>query len=176
MKQNKIIWRDIDIPQIIISLIFLILLFIFIFYLNPFKNIHSLFGILYLKLGESIGFPFMIIVFIFFIYQTFRIKLTYITNDGIRIGNAPDHKYTCLKLKQKPIFLEWGQIKQINIVNHAILVKYFSILKPFIIVKTNNRKKYECFLAQPKGFVKALKSINRQHLLSKDSKYRDEVE
>ncbi|MBI5003344.1 hypothetical protein HZC31_08225 [Candidatus Woesearchaeota archaeon] len=88
------------------------------------------------------------------------------------MGNMSSHLYEFFFLKKNTIFLEWEKIKQITIINRAVIISHYSVLKPFLVIKTKGGRKYECFLAQPKGFMRALKSINKEHLLSKDSKYR----
>jgi len=110
---------------------------------------------------------------VFFLYNLIRTKLIYISNEGIRIGNAPDDRYQHIKLKNKATFLKWNEIKSIKIERHQVRRMAAYDLIDFLVIKIKAGKKYQSFIARPKGFVNALKQLKKDHLLSKDSKYLD---
>jgi hypothetical protein len=109
---------------------------------------------------------------ILFIINILRTRLTYITSEGIRIGNAPEDTYERIKLP-KTIFLSWKEIDKITIINRVVKHNFRQVLRPFLIVKSKKGKRYECFIAQPRSFLEALKKLNKFNLVSKDSKYLD---
>ncbi len=112
---------------------------------------------------------------LYFILGMIRNRLTYITSEGIRIGNAYDDSYERVLLKQKPKYLLWNEIKEIKIIGREVPRPGYKWLVDFLIIKTKNGQKYECFIADPKGFVKAIKELKKDHLFDKDSKYLDSL-
>lgn len=112
---------------------------------------------------------------LYFIIGMLRNRLTYITSEGIRIGNAYDDSYERIFLKQKPTFIEWNKIKEIKIIGKEVPRPGYKWLVDFLIIKTKEGKKYQSFIARPKGFIQALKKLKKSSLLSKDSKYLNGV-
>lgn len=159
------VWKDHHLGRIVFVLVNILLIMLFVYFIvtADYNNLFSFYlGVLF------------ILLFLFWLFNTIiRAKLTYITRKGIRIGNMPSHTYEFFFLKKNAMFLGWEKIKQVGIIRRVVRVKHYSVLKDFIVIKTKDGKKYECFLAQPKGFISALKSIKKYHLLSKESKYRE---
>lgn len=158
-----IVWRDFHIKR------YLIVLFITAFMIFAINASNPTLDDL---LSRKIILPLVPLLLLIIVL---RIKLTYVREDGICIGNAPNGEYYSLKLS-KPKFIIWDVIKLIKIYNKAIKQPLMVDYQSFLLVTTKDNIKYECFIAQPKGFVKALKNLNKHHLLSKDSKYRDTIE
>ena len=102
-----------------------------------------------------------------------RVRLSFILPDSIRIGNAPDDTYEIFRLKQKPTTISWNDIKKIKIFGRQIRHPLNSVNIDILSIKTKDNKKYESFIAQPKGFIQAIKKLKKTHLLSKNSKYLD---
>jgi hypothetical protein len=97
--------------------------------------------------------------------------MTYITNEGIRIGNAPDDMYDKFKFKQIPQFYKWNEIKYLKIAGKEIRRPMHNVLINMIILMPKKGIKKECFIARPKEFIDILRRMNKGHLLSKDSKF-----
>ena len=118
---------------------------------------------------------FFIILLLFFssliILNTFRINLSSVDVSGIRIGNAIDDKYQSIFLKNKKIFIKWDDMNKIKVKSKSVRRPFSSALINIVSITLKNNQKYESFIAQPKGFIKALKQLGKQKLLSKDSKY-----
>jgi len=98
-------------------------------------------------------------------------KTTYITNDGVRLGNAQRDTYDTFKFRRKAIFIKWRDIGYIKITRKEVRKPFHYTLIDYIIIKIKNDKRIDSFIAQPKEFVEALKKIGKGKLLSKDSKY-----
>ena len=113
-----------------------------------------------------------ILLIIFFFINSARIKLTYITKEGIRIGNASDDMYDKFKLKQ-PHLYKWNEIKYVKIVGKEIRRPFHDDLINVLILRPKKAVKKECFIARPKGFVKVLNQLGKSYLLLKDSKFLD---
>ncbi len=114
----------------------------------------------------------MVIVSLLMIYvilAALLTKLTYITNNGIRVGNSHNGAYTIIPIKKKADFILWKDVDYIMLINKVVRPGYVSFLKPFLVVKTTKGKRYDCFIACPGSFLKALKRINKDHLV-KDRK------
>ena len=145
----KIIWRDIHWLRLFFIITCIIIdigiIYLLIFDFNPFGLIIS-------------------IVPLFLTILLFRYKLTYITSEGIRIGNAPDDTYGKIKLMNSS-FLSWKEIKEIKIINHQVSRNICWIIKPFISIKSKKGRRYECFIANPKGFSNALEKLHKSSLL-----------
>jgi hypothetical protein len=73
----------------------------------------------------------------------------------------------------KLIFINWADIEYITIIRKEVKHNFVLFLVPFLIVKSKSGKKYECFIARPKSFIKSLKNLKKEKLISKDSKYLD---
>ncbi len=115
----------------------------------------------------------ILIFLLLLIIHILRVRLNFVTKNGIRIGNAPDDSYEVFRLKQKPILIKWSDIKEIKIFGREVRRPLNSAIIDMLTIKTKSNKKYECFVAKPKGFVQALKTVKKTHLLSKGSKYLD---
>ena len=158
-KINQIIWKDRKIYE-------LLLLFLFII-----GSIFAIFGIVVSDKDYKIFFGIWLLFSFYLIYiYYFRRKLTYINNKGIIIGNLTFRKLNTYDPIQNPELIEWDSIKSILIKgklhgSRSLAIDYLYVFKKKV-------GKVECRLYNPKGFVEALKKINRYHLLSKDSKYR----
>ena len=162
MKNKEKLWKDFHITRLI-NLLFAFLLIsipIYIIIKEYNNGEYSLSGIIFL------------IFWIYFSNILLRTRLTYITNEGINIGNAPDDNYEKLKLK-KIVFIYWKDIKEIKIVRHEVGRMGWVALKQFLVIKTKEGKAYKSFISNYKGFIKIMKKLNKSNLFSKDSKYQE---
>lgn len=114
----------------------------------------------------------ILLIPIIIITNIHRNRLSFITNEGIFMGNTILDNYEKIILP-KNAFLSWKEIDTIKISNHTVNHNTRLVLRPFLNIKSKDGKKYECFIAQPESFVQALKKLNRFNLMSKDSKYLD---
>lgn len=110
-------------------------------------------------------------VFIWLFYSFARLRFNYVLKGGIRIGNAYFKHGNDLVLRQKPAFLTWKEIKQIELVNKAYLGGLYSALHHFLMVKTKNNIIYECTIYDHKGFIESIKKLKKADLFTKDSRY-----
>ncbi|MEK6875869.1 MAG: hypothetical protein AABX63_00540 [Nanoarchaeota archaeon] len=158
------IWKDRHIKRYIYLLICTsgFLVFSYIFFDDIFNIELSLD---YFSIIIILGFFFLLLM------HTLRAKLNFVTKEGIRIGNAPDDSYEIFRLKQKPTVINWADIKVIKIFGREVRRILNSAIIDILTIRTKDNNKYESFIADPKGFVKVLKSLNKEHLLVKDSKY-----
>lgn len=124
------------------------------------------------KILYYLGSSVLLIFLISSLYFLSRYKLNYVTNEGIRIGNAYLDNEKDVFLKQKATFLNWDEIKSIKIKGKASMGAFASTINDFLFVQTKKGNQLNCFLADNKGFVESLKKIKRFGLLSKDSKYK----
>jgi len=162
----KKIWKDINIMRIVLFITNLILI-PFIIYDAYKKNLGG--GNPILLLAYLFAFLLCGLIFI----NSIRTKLTYVTNEGIRIGNAPDDKYQHIKLTKKALFIKWDEINSIKIVRHEVRRMAWFDLINYLVIKTKGGKVYESFIAKPNGFIKNVKDLKKDYLFSKDSKYID---
>lgn len=154
----KIIWRDWSIRATIFLISSLSVIFI---------SIYSIF-----TYDEDYIYIVIAILFsIFFIVNIIRTKLTYITNKGIRIGNAPDDNYEHFILNKKSNFILWSEIKSITIARKVVRRPLWAELMPYLIIRTKSNKIYESFLGNPKGFLNIIKKSGKDNLLAKNSYY-----
>lgn len=162
----KKIWKDVNIMRIVFFITNIILI-PFIIYDAYKKDLGG--GNPVLLLAYLFAFLLCGLIFI----NTIRTKLTYLTIDGIRIGNAPDDRYQHFKLTKKALFIKWNEIKSIKTVRHEVRRMAWAELKDFLVIKTKDGEVYQSFIAQPKGFIKNVKDLKKDYLFSKDSKYID---
>ena len=62
------------------------------------------------------------------------------------------------KIILKSIYIEWQQVKSIEIKNREVGASYVKLLRPFLIIKTRKNKKYTYPIYDPQDFVDALKN------------------
>ncbi|MDP3698193.1 MAG: hypothetical protein Q8R47_01260 [Nanoarchaeota archaeon] len=155
----KVIWRDVHWFRIIIIIIWSLM---FLFYIV---------GIIkYFTFSSDYNSLLMLGLGLFFIYGFLGLLLpstTFITTDGIRIGNVPNDVYSTVRIKQKPTLIEWDRIKEIKIIRKEVRHNYILVLRNFLVLVTSDRKKYQTFLANPEGFKEKLKKLNKSNLLKK---------
>ena len=166
MGENVKIWKEVYLRRYIYLAICIsgFLVFSYIF----FDDIFSIeLNLDYFSIVIILGF------FLLLLMHILRVKLTFFTKEVIRIGNAPDDSYEVFRLKQKPSVINWSDVKEIKIFGREVRRPLNSAIINMLAIKTKSNKKYECFIAQPKGFIQALKTLKKTHLLSKDSKYLD---
>jgi len=154
----SIIWRDTSYLRIffiflcLISLIYAVIIIVQNSSTNFFLNI-------------TFSTYMTYILILLFTFNLFRMKLSYTTNQGIRIGNTPDTHYVTIKLKQKPRFFRWEEIDYLKIVGRQIW-RAFGGRYNVLILKTKSGKKYECLIARPQKFINKLSEINKKNLLN----------
>ena|SRR3989338_7197375 len=158
------IWKDFHPKRIFWLTLMLILLVVFFVSLKDIFNSNNQY--------EIISGVFVIVLIFFFLFNLIRTDLSYITKNGIRLGNTKDDKYQSFKL-QKSHFSTWNDIHSIKIKGRVVKRPTYADLIDVLEIKSKDNEKYECFIAQPQEFIKALKQLNKQHLLSKDSKYHE---
>jgi len=160
-KQQEKIWKDHGDIEILRKILLyspsFILLIIFFLLKSMLERIF--FGVLFL-LSFSL------------IYIQANRKLALIKNKGIQIGNLTLKKWSTFEKNQNNIFLGWNLIKSIKIVGKAHQTPKLSVLRKYVILETNLDRKFEFLVYDINGFTNTLKKLNKDHLLSKDSKYR----
>ena len=158
------LWQDRHIKKFIyITLVLFILLFFL--YISFDHLVNPELSLSYFSITIILTF------FLLFLIHIFRVRLTFISLDGIRLGNAPDDSYEKFKLHQKSINIYWNEIKSIRIIGRQIKRPTYIDIINILIISTKKGIKYESFIAQPKGFVKTIKAFKKGHLFVKDSKY-----
>lgn len=148
---------------------------------NYFKGIMTLIGLLLFililfavpktnRFSRIIAYLFIALALVL-ILQLIRARLSYISKEGIRIGNCYRNCSKHLILKQKPTFILWDKVKNIKIfgVKERSLIHGFT--SDYLSVATKDHKKYDCLLNDPKGFLKTIEDLKKSHLFTKDSKY-----
>ncbi len=160
MKDKKIIWKDKSTIEVIFILISCIGIFFgaFLFYISS-------------KFTEKVSSLVIILISLFAVYSQIIRKLSLMTKEGIILGNISLKKWNSIRLGLRK-FIVWKNIDFIELKNREVKVSKGSWLRTFILVKNKNGKKYECVIYDPEGFVKALKTLGKQKLLSKESRYR----
>ncbi len=101
----------------------------------------------------------------FFLFNLVRTKLTYITNKGIKIGNAIDDEYIHLSLKNKSVYLEWSSISSLHISKREVKRPTFITLINYLEIKNVSGNIYTTFIADPKGFINTLKNLKKYNLV-----------
>ena len=159
MHMSNIIWRDIHWYQILSAVLGLGMFLYFAWGLIEYSSSFDIFL-------NSLSLIVTLMCLYFFI-ATIMTKLTYITSDGVRIGNAPNDMYSSIRLGPAP-FLKWKDITSLKIQKKAVRHGWVALLVPFLIVRTKG-KTYKTFLARPVAFQLTLKRLHKDHLLSKSS-------
>ena len=159
--KDKIIWRDKNTKEILRKVVSIAMI---------------LFFLVIIVFGFSYKFLFiflLVIISLLFIPTQFKRKLSYITKNGIGIGNITyKTNANTLFFRQKPSFLKWEEIKQIEVVTKASLSPKWSELFDYLILKKKGtNKNYECLIYDSKGFIKTIKKFKKSNLFTKDSKY-----
>ena len=160
----KQIWKDIHVFRIVMVFVaFAMICFLSIFLIKYYSSFN---------LMDLIGIG-LILLFVYGLISHLIPRSTYILEKGIYIGDIPNnlYEYNLFKFRRKAAFLNWSEIQKITIINKFVKHNYLSLLKPFLVISSKEGKKYETFIANPEGFVKILKDLKKDKLLSKDSKY-----
>ncbi len=129
-----------------------------------------------LRFMEAV-FPIIsILFFLIILYVFLRSKLSYVTEQGIRIGNIYRNSERDLFLKQKSSLFFWKDINKINIVRREVRGKGMSLLRNFLVLKLKKKGDLECFINDKDGFIKSLKKLGKYNLFveSLDDKKRKE--
>ena len=154
----RIIWRDFHIKR------WLIILFLVAFFIYGMVVVRPISDNILTRTMILPIIPLLLLVFIL------RIRFTYVSDNGIRIGNARNGEYDYIKIS-KPIFIKWNEIKNIKIYKKPIKQPLMLDYQSFLMIRTFSQDKYESFIAQPDGFIQALKKLKKGYLLAKDSKH-----
>ena len=160
-KTGEIVWKDKKTNEIILILIILlsfIILSLAFFFINSFLE-RIIFAIIWFVIG----------LYALCVQLPRRLSKLFIY--GILMGNINRARWHKLGLR-KEYFINWAQVRHIELINYEVKVPRGSWERTFIVVKTKTNKKYECVVYDPKGFVNALKKLNKYRLLSKDSRYK----
>ncbi len=140
--------------------------------------ISSIFVILFIVsliigLGNSASFAFLVLLMISLLHFILGIRLRYliIEKKGVWTGNNTSGQMIgkLFRLKQKNIFLRWGEISEIDIAERIYAVSYAGGKKLFVVIKPKDKKECECLIADISGFLQTLKKLNKDYLL-KDKK------
>jgi hypothetical protein len=162
----KKIWQDVHLSKYLSSLFF-ILFFSFLFW-TGFRDYYQI---------KTYQIVIVSLVFLFALYYFISMwtpKPTYVAVGGIRIGDIPNDGYelNIFKFKRESTFLSWSQIKNVNIINKSVKHNFLLVLKPFLVVRSKDGRKYQTFIANPKGFVKALKELKKDKLLVANASFK----
>ena len=98
--------------------------------------------------------------------------MSFLKSNGIKIGNLTFRKWGTFDKTQDNLFIKWNNIKNLKLVQRVHLTTKISLVRHYLIIKTKQNKKYESIIYDVPGFLKTLKKINKNHLLTKDSKYK----
>ena len=110
----------------------------------------------------SLAFLFSLIL-----YLNARLRLTFITKDGIFMGNVYFGSEQDIILRRRPMFLAWVEIRRIEIKRKEKTVgRGASILNDYLIIKTKDGKTIDCLLFDKAGFFHILHILGEQDLLS----------
>lgn len=107
------------------------------------------------------------IIFIIAILGAVRIRASYITEKGIRIGNDYPKNEEDIILKQKAEFIPWNSIKELKIKERHNQVN----LLYYLYIKTKENTEFTSRLVRVKKFETTLRSLHKEKLLAKDYKY-----
>jgi len=115
----------------------------------------------------------MIALSVYYVIAALLPRTTIILKSGIRVGNIIDDKYdyNIFTFKRKSPYVEWPDIAKIELMEKKVWHTFIYLPKSFLVVHTKKDGEHETYLAQPKGFVKTLATLNKQNLLSADSKF-----
>jgi len=170
--EKGIFWKDKKTDQIVGLMVAvpLTLLFGYLFFLMVRGLIIEPSFFFNLSLGAKIvGFIFFIIAPLFFFYMLFfflRRKRTYITKDGIFIGNKTFRSEWTLTPRQKPTFFDWKNVKNMKIVIKTMTTPVGSFKGEYLILTAKNGRDYECRIVDYSGFKKAIEKSGKSTLLT----------
>ena len=119
---------------------------------------------------DKLVFGIILVLLIYWLYVLFKRKLVFINKKGIRIGNVSFK--SSFKLNHENIFVRWSDIGTIKFKNQVKLSSRGGLLRCYLNLVTKNKKKYECLVYDPQGFINTLKKLNKYNLLSNDSRYK----
>lgn len=167
MRKNKdVIWEDSKQKEgflVYSLLVFSIMLFIFIFITNW---------------GSSESFISLIIAIIFTLVFILGLRLKYLSIEkkGLWTGNNTSGQFIdkLFILKQENLFLRWAKIDEITITEKLYAIGSAGGYKLYVVIRTKEGREYECLIVNKKGFIQALKKLNKYHLLDKKSRERYE--
>src|SRR3989338_281579 len=165
MEKREIIWEDLKQKEYFFVYIILIII-LFTFFI-------SIFVVEFLSF-EFFGLLFIMLYFILLFIFGLKKRYIIIERGGLWSGNNTSGQLLdkLFVLKQKNTFIFWNDISKIEIIKKIIAVSYAGGMVPFVAIKTKYGKEYECLIVNIEGFKKALKKLNKYHLLSKNSKYK----
>ena len=167
MEKREIIWEDSkQKPGFIIHFFLFIVPIIFL--------VISIVSFMISSYLASAAFLVLSILSLLHFILGIRMKYIVIERGGLWSGNNISGQLLnkLFRLKQKNIFIFWNDIRKIEIYDKIIAVSYAGGMVPFVAIKTKYGKEYECLIVNIEGFKKALKKLNKYHLLSKNSKYK----
>jgi hypothetical protein len=163
MRKRKqiVIWKDRNLNEIILMIITLI-------------SIIFLIAIFFVVVSKSERIYFIVLSGIIGLWalesQLLR-NLTIIFSNGILIGNISLKRWHTVIPKRRK-FLIWKDITSIRLIDREVKVPGGSWSRKFTSIKDKDEKRYECVVYDSKGFILALKKLNKDHLLDKKSRYK----
>jgi hypothetical protein len=113
----------------------------------------------------------LIVVVTYFVFIQFRRKTCKILPTGIFVGNIVFKKSHHIFLNQKVSLITWSNIKDIKLISKLDTRGSFNRPENYLLLRTKEDTTLECLIYDYKGFIKTLKSLKKNTLLSKDSKY-----
>jgi hypothetical protein len=120
---------------------------------------------------EQILYIFIILFFLFITLLNFTLRFSYMTLNGIRLGNY-NIKYKYYFFPKKIKYFHWKDIKKIKIIGKSTYGYKIASPKDYLIIKSKiDNKSYDCYISDSRGFVKALKKLKKDYLLDRYSKY-----
>lgn len=121
-------------------------------------------------LSNRLSFIPLAIISLFCIISVLSHKLSYVTKEGIHVGNVTRDDHIERMMKRLRVFVPWKEIKKIKIIKKKTkrsygIMDFVSTLQ--VIPKKG--KILECYINDIAGFTKALKSAGKSALLASDS-------
>ncbi len=162
IRKDYVLWRDRYLPRVVILV--LVVLYItgmtIIVYNNsaPLKLFHWI----------SITFPFFFFGFI--TINILRIRLIFVTSQGISTGNMKEDFYEYIRPPKKTYFVNWRDIKKISIKSRRVQRPNYTTNVNRLLIKKKDSETYETFIAHPGEFIQIVKNLKKGHLISKESK------
>jgi magnesium-transporting ATPase (P-type) len=89
---------------------------------------------------------------------------------GIRTANMKRVKLGVFKVKQKRVFIPWEEVRGLEIKNYLSGSSWIKSPRPFLILKTKDKKKYTYVIYDIDNFLLALKKIGKHNLLTKKTR------
>ncbi len=121
---------------------------------------------------NRLGFSLFLIVSLYCLVLHLTATRVTLSLTGILLGDLIKVRLGVYKIKKRNIFVSWDNVKSINFENYLSGGSYVKNPRPFLVIRTKDKKKYIYTTHDITGFLKALRKINRHSLISKNLRYR----